>query len=95
MLPHLIYWFGAIADWWTTRRGFKDGATEANPIMAKAIEKLGRDWGISSLKLFAWIVLLLVGASPWAYYLAGSLQLLAALGNFYNLWPRVARFFQE
>lgn len=81
MLPHIVYWLGAVADWWTTRRGLKKGMTEVNPVVRSAMDKLGRDWGITFLKMSLWLILYLTGASDLVFYVAGGIQLAAAIWN--------------
>jgi len=86
MLPHVIYWAGALADWYTTKRGIQRGAVEANPIMAWTMHKWGRDWGITVLKFGVWGWLFYSDMPPGAYYTAGGVQMLAAIGNRLGWW---------
>jgi len=87
MLPHAVYWVGALADWYTTKRGLEYAGKGKELNVARWFMRvLGRDWGLSVLKLGVWVGFLWYGMPAGAYYLAGAIQFLAALGNHFGWW---------
>ncbi|MEE8472558.1 MAG: hypothetical protein V3S82_05265 [Dehalococcoidia bacterium] len=93
-MGHLVYWLGALADWWTTRRGLKDGAKEVGAFggMAWLMRRVGRDWAITLVKLAVWGLFLWMDMPAGVFYMAGGVQFLAALGNYFGWWGPVFRW---
>jgi hypothetical protein len=85
-LGYLVYWFGALADWYTTKRGMDGGGTELNPVMGYLMRTVGRDWGISILKLGVFLFFLWYGMPQDVFVYAGVIQVLAAAGNHFGWW---------
>lgn len=84
LMEHLVFWLGAVADWYTTRRGLKKaGIKEANGLMAKAMKRLGRDWAITLIKGAVWLGFYLYGMPAGVFYMAGGMQFAAAGWNLY------------
>ena len=84
MLPHLIFWVGAAADFWTTRKGLKNGFREGNPVIKYVMDKLPYDSEaeLMGLKVVVWVAGWAFGAPAAYFWVLGGLQLLAALWNF-------------
>ncbi len=92
-MEHVIYWLGAVADWFTTRRGLKKGAREVGGFGFNAwlMDRLGRDWAVVVLKGGIWGGFFWYGMPAGVYYMAGGIQFLAALGNFFGWWGPLVR----
>ena len=84
MWPHLVFWVGAAADFWTTRKGLKNGFREGNPVVKYVLDKLPYDSEseLMGLKVLIWVVGMVAGAPGWFFWGLGGLQFLAALNNY-------------
>ncbi len=82
VFPHIVYWLGAVADWYTTRRGLKKGFKEGNPIPRWVGKKVGLNWAATILKGGLWTILFFTGAPAFLFYLAGVIYLGAGLYNY-------------
>lgn len=91
---HVVYWLGALADWWTTRRGLKKGAREVGGFggLAKLMRVVGRDWALTLVKGGIWGGFYWYGMPAGVFYMAGGVQFLAALGNYFDWWGGVFRW---
>ena len=81
----IVFWLGAGADWYTTKRGLKKGAREMNPLF-NALRAFGMtiDAAATALKASVFIWFLWTSAPPVVYFWLGGFQFLAALSNHYG-----------
>lgn len=78
----VIYWVGAIADWYTTKRLIFDTTRgkEANPVIRWMIRAGAGEWHLLALKAVIFVVLL-KWAAPVGLIVLGFAQCAAALWN--------------
>lgn len=86
-----IYWLGAAADFYTSKRMLVDhgGYHEANPVLAWMMQRTGVRTVLTVTKLAVFGVFLLIGAAWWAYLAMGVVMLGAGAWN-YRLWRKKA-----
>lgn len=89
----VIYWLGAIADWYTTKRILDRGGKELNGFVRTLIDKLPFDTELELflIKLAGYYFLRLVEVPQWWFAGLGVVFSLAAMGNREGWWKRFAR----
>ncbi len=70
-----VYLLLQVGDWWTTTKVLSQGGTEANPVVAKAMEVLGTTEALVLLKGLGAIA----GVVIWYYNQTVMLAMLTAL----------------
>lgn len=68
----VVYWVGALADWYTTKRAVFDSklGEEKNPLIAWAIKNGAGEWHLLALKAVIFAVLGVL-ADPLALWIVG------------------------
>lgn len=85
------YWVGALADWYTTKRGLEKGATEANGILRAILLWLpfDRELGVFAVKLTVFATLGCLGAPSVVFLVIGAIQFAAGLWNYFGVLRRI------
>jgi len=95
---YIVFWLGAIGDWYTTKRIWVDGGgKELNGFVRKFVDTLPWDTEIEIfiVKAIVFGSLLWLGAPALVYYIGGGIQLLAAIGNKLDWWGWLVRKYKE
>jgi hypothetical protein len=86
-LTEILMWcallLSQIADVWTTQRGLKRGAQEANPVVRKLMSATGDLWG--GIKVVVVMTLLWYVYTPgleWLIWLGAGATTLVAINNY-------------
>lgn len=89
----VVFWLGALADWYTTKRVLDRGGKEINGIVRRIIDRLPWDTEaeLMGIKLAVFAIFLWMDAPPAIWYVFGGVQLVAGIGNYFNVWARWLR----
>jgi hypothetical protein len=85
----IIYWLGAAADFYTSKRALVDSTRfkEANPVVRWLFTKMGKRTALALIKVLVFVVLLAIGAPWWLYAIGGVVYLIVGYMN-YKLWQK-------
>lgn len=83
----IVFWFGAFADFWTTRKGLEAGFREGNPVIKYILDNLPYDSEVelAGIKFVFFAVALTLGAPTWFWFVMGAAQIVVAYFNFQKL----------
>ena len=97
VLAILFFWAGNLADWYTTKRLVIDRRTgkELNPLIAKLIDRMGTEpfccgmvkaeAALLAVKVILGLILHLIAAPAYLFWILGSMFAAAAISNKWNL----------
>ena len=97
IIGYAIYWIGALADWYTTKRLLGKGGKEFNGFVRRIIDRLpwSTEAELFGLKALGFVALLFLdhryGLPPAFFYALGALQAVAGLGNKLGWWGSILR----
>jgi hypothetical protein len=85
----IIYWLGAAADFYTSKRALVDSTKfkEGNRVIRWLFKKEGKRTVLAGIKILVFVTLLAIGVPWWVFVMGGVVYLIVGYRN-YKLWQK-------